>query len=112
DADHCRGDDALYFPMAHDHRQQPLDLNPGDIILLRIAPTSKTPASIYLAQRGYKTANLPLVPGIDPPRALVEPHRAFVVGLVASPERIAEIRRNRVQMRSEERRVGKECRSR
>ncbi|HEX5958501.1 MAG TPA: kinase/pyrophosphorylase, partial [Hyphomicrobiaceae bacterium] len=52
----------------------------------------------YLAQRGYKAANVPLVLGIDLPTALTEPHTAFVVGLVASAERIAEIRRNRVHV--------------
>ena len=84
--------------MAHDDGQLPQDLNTADIIILGISRTSKTPTSIYLAQRGYKTANLPLVPGIELPEALTEPHRAFVVGLVASPERIAEIRRNRVRL--------------
>jgi [pyruvate, water dikinase]-phosphate phosphotransferase / [pyruvate, water dikinase] kinase len=98
DADYFRRIDALNFAMAHDDGQLPQDLNTADIIILGISRTSKTPTSIYLAQRGYKTANLPLVPGIEPPVALVEPHSAFVVGLVASPERIAEIRRNRVQM--------------
>jgi regulator of PEP synthase PpsR (kinase-PPPase family) len=98
DADYFRRIDALNFAMAHDDGQLPQDLNTADIIILGISRTSKTPTSIYLAQRGYKTANLPLVPGIEPPQALVKPHRAFVVGLVASPERIAEIRRNRVQM--------------
>jgi regulator of PEP synthase PpsR (kinase-PPPase family) len=98
DADYFRRIDALNFAMAHDDGQLPQDLNSADIILLGISRTSKTPTSIYLAQRGYKTANLPLVPGIDPPEALTKPHRAFVVGLVASPERIAEIRRNRVHM--------------
>ena len=96
DADYFRRIDALNFTMAHDDGQLPQDLNTADIILLGISRTSKTPTSIYLAQRGYKTCNLPLVPGIDPPEALTRPHRAFVVGLVASPERIAEIRRNRV----------------
>jgi regulator of PEP synthase PpsR (kinase-PPPase family) len=98
DADYFRRIDALNFAMAHDDGQLPQDLNTADIILLGISRTSKTPTSIYLAQRGYKTANLPLVPGIEPPQSLAEPHRAFVVGLVASPDRIAEIRRNRVQM--------------
>ncbi len=98
DADYFRRIDALNFAMAHDDGQLPQDLNTADIILLGISRTSKTPTSIYLAQRGYKTANLPLVPGIEPPEALTKPHRAFVVGLVASPERIAEIRRNRVHM--------------
>ena len=98
DADYFRRIDALNFAMAHDDGQLPQDLNVADIIILGISRTSKTPTSIYLAQRGYKTANLPLVPGIDPPHALTQPHTAFVVGLVASVERIAEIRRNRVQV--------------
>src|SRR5215467_4650639 len=98
DADYFRRIDALNFAMAHDDGQLPQDLNSADIIILGISRTSKTPTSIYLAQRGYKTANLPLVPGIEPPAALLGPHRAFVVGLVASPARIAEIRRNRVRM--------------
>jgi hypothetical protein len=98
DADYFRRIDALNFAMHHDDGQLPQDLNTADIILLGISRTSKTPTSIYLAQRGYKTANLPLVPGIELPEALTKPHRAFVVGLVASPERIAEIRRNRVHL--------------
>jgi [pyruvate, water dikinase]-phosphate phosphotransferase / [pyruvate, water dikinase] kinase len=98
DADYFRRIDALNFSMAHDDGQLPQDLNAADIIILGISRTSKTPTSIYLAQRGYKTANLPLVPGIALPPALLEPHRAFVVGLVASADRIAEIRRNRVQI--------------
>ena len=68
DADYFRRIDALNFAMAHDDGQLPQDLNTADIILLGISRTSKTPTSIYLAQRGYKTANLPLVPGIEPPR--------------------------------------------
>jgi regulator of PEP synthase PpsR (kinase-PPPase family) len=98
DADYFRRIDALNFAMHHDDGQLPQDPNTADIILLGISRTSKTPTSIYLAQRGYKTANLPLVPGIELPEALTKPHRAFVVGLVASPERIAEIRRNRVHL--------------
>jgi regulator of PEP synthase PpsR (kinase-PPPase family) len=98
DADYFRRIDALNFSMAHDDGHLPGDLNEADIIVLGISRTSKTPTSIYLAQRGYKTANVPLVPGIDPPAALTEPHKAFIVGLIASPERIAEIRRNRVRL--------------
>ena len=101
DADYFRRIDALNFTMHHDDGRLPDDLNQADIILLGISRTSKTPTSIYLAQKGYKTTNLPLVPGIDIPKALTEPHSAFVVGLVASPDRIAEIRRNRVQILSD-----------
>jgi [pyruvate, water dikinase]-phosphate phosphotransferase / [pyruvate, water dikinase] kinase len=98
DADYFRRIDALNFAMAHDDGQLPQDLSLADIILVGISRTSKTPTSIYLAQRGFKTANLPLVVGIPLPPALTEPHTAFVVGLVASAERIAEIRRHRVHL--------------
>jgi regulator of PEP synthase PpsR (kinase-PPPase family) len=101
DADYFRRIDALNFSMAHDDGRLPEDLNQADIIILGISRTSKTPTSIYLAQRGYKTANLPLIPGIEIPAALSGPHKAFVVGLVASPERIADVRRNRMRLLSE-----------
>jgi regulator of PEP synthase PpsR (kinase-PPPase family) len=98
DADYFRRIDALNFTMAHDDGQLPQDLNQADIIILGISRTSKTPTSIYLAQRGFKTANLPIVPSIPIPAALSGPHTAFVVCLVASPERVSEIRRNRVRL--------------
>ena len=99
DADYFRRIDALNFTMAHDDGHLPQDLNEAEIIILGVSRTSKTPTSIYLAQRGYKVTNVPLVPGIDPPASLTaSPHKAFVVGLVASPDRIAEIRRNRVHL--------------
>lgn len=97
DADYFRRIDALNFTMTHDDGRLPDDLSHADIVILGISRTSKTPTSIYLAQRGFKTTNLPLVPGVPLPPSLTEPHAAFVVGLVASPDRIAEIRRNRVR---------------
>jgi hypothetical protein len=97
DNEYFRRIDALNFTMAHDDGRLPENLSEADIILLGISRTSKTPTSIYLAQRGYKTTNLPIVPAIPLPEILFETHTAFVVGLVASPERIAEIRRNRVR---------------
>lgn len=101
DADYFKRIDALNFTMSHDDGKLPDDLSTADIVLLGISRTSKTPTSIYLAQRGYKTTNLPLVPGIELPAQLMRPHAAFVVGLVASADRIAEIRRNRVQLLSD-----------
>lgn len=97
DADYFKRIDALNFTMTHDDGNLPDDLSQADIIILGISRTSKTPTSIYLAQRGFKTTNLPIVPGVPLPAALTEPHSAFVLGLVASPDRIAEIRRNRVR---------------
>ena len=101
DSEYFRRIDALNFTMAHDDGRLPDDLSEADIILLGISRTSKTPTSIYLAQRGYKTTNLPLVPSIALPETLTGPHNALVVGLVASVERIAEIRRNRVRLMSD-----------
>jgi len=98
DAGYFQRIDALNFAMAHDDGRLPDDLNAADIIILGISRTSKTPTSIYLAQRGYKVANVPLVPGIHPPAVLETTHTAFVVGLVASVERIVEVRRNRVHL--------------
>ncbi len=103
DQEYFRRIDALNFSMAHDDGKLPTDLSEADIVLLGISRTSKTPTSIYLAQRGYKTTNLPLVPSIALPAQLTQEHSAFVVGLVASVERIAEIRRNRVRLMSERR---------
>jgi len=101
DADYFRRIDALNFTMAHDDGHLPEDLNDADIIILGISRTSKTPTSIYLAQRGYKTANVPLVPSLPLPESLTKPHSAFVVCLIASPDRIAEIRRHRAMMLSD-----------
>lgn len=101
DAEYFKRIDALNFTMVHDDGRLPEDISQADIVVLGISRTSKTPTSIYLAQRGYKTTNLPLVPGIELPPALIGDHTAFVVGLVASVDRIAEIRRNRVRLLSD-----------
>jgi regulator of PEP synthase PpsR (kinase-PPPase family) len=98
DADYFRRIDALNFTMAHDDGHLPENLDDADIVILGISRTSKTPTSIYLAQRGYKVTNVPLVPSIPLPEALTKPHSAFVVCLIASPDRIAEIRRHRAMM--------------
>jgi [pyruvate, water dikinase]-phosphate phosphotransferase / [pyruvate, water dikinase] kinase len=96
DADYFRRIEALNFSMVHDDGHLPDNLNDADIILLGISRTSKTPTSIYLANRGFKTANVPLVPGMALPAPLEQKTKAFVVALVASPERIAQVRQNRV----------------
>lgn len=101
DASYFKRIDALNFTMQHDDGRLPDDLSSADIVLLGISRTSKTPTSIYLAQRGYKTTNLPLVPEIPLPPALTSPHSAFVVCLVASVDRITEVRRNRALLMSD-----------
>ena len=96
DADYFRRIEALNFTMMHDDGHLPQNLNDADIIAVGISRTSKTPTAIYLANRGFKTANVPLVPGLLVPPELELPTKAFVVGLVASPERISQVRQNRV----------------
>jgi [pyruvate, water dikinase]-phosphate phosphotransferase / [pyruvate, water dikinase] kinase len=96
DADYFRRIEALNFTMLHDDGHLPENLDDADILLIGISRTSKTPTSIYLANRGYKTANVPLVPGVPLPPKLDTATNAFVVGLVASPERISQVRQNRV----------------
>ncbi|MGD1037888.1 MAG: pyruvate, water dikinase regulatory protein [Roseiarcus sp.] len=88
--------DALNFTMMSDDGQLLENLERADIALLGVSRTSKTPTSIYLANRGYKTANIPIVPNIPLPAALDDLRGPLIVGLVASPERIVEIRRNRL----------------
>jgi len=96
DADYFRRVDAMQFSMIHDDGQNTETLHEADIILVGISRTSKTPTSIYLANRGYKTANVSLVPDLPVPTTLESATRPLVVGLIASAERIAEIRHNRV----------------
>jgi len=89
--------DALHFTMAHDDGQLAQDLRVADIILVGVSRTSKTPTSIYLANKGFKTANVPFVPGIPLPNELERPLDALVVGLTASPERLVQVRSNRLE---------------
>jgi hypothetical protein len=72
-------------------------LDEADIVLVGVSRTSKTPLSIYLGYLGYKAANVPIVRGVEPPRALFEIHRAGIVGLTIDAERLAEIRGERVR---------------
>ena len=94
--------EALDFAMAHDDGQNVHGLKDADIILLGVSRTSKTPTCIYLGNRGYRAGNIPLVPGAPMP-ALIEQFPKprdggpFVVGLVAAPDRIVQIRQQRLE---------------
>ena len=87
--------------MSHDDGKKIDDLNNADVILLGVSRTSKTPTSIYLANRGYKTINIPLVLEQKVPESLFSNQRACIIGLIADPERLADIRRNRVAIMKE-----------
>ena len=95
-AEYFKRIDALNFTMLHDDGQHPEDLDDADVVLLGVSRTSKTPTSIYLANRGVKTANFPLIPGMPVPPKLEALAQPLVVGLTASPERIVQIRQNRL----------------
>ncbi|HUZ32730.1 MAG TPA: pyruvate, water dikinase regulatory protein [Xanthobacteraceae bacterium] len=95
-ADYFRRIDALNYTMMHDDGQHADDLEEADVLLIGVSRTSKTPTSIYLANRGVKTANIPLVPGMTLPPGIENLKRPLVVCLYASPERIVQIRQNRL----------------
>ncbi|QXQ06408.1 kinase/pyrophosphorylase [Sphingosinicellaceae bacterium] len=96
DAAYFRRVDAINFTMVHDDGQQSENWEEADIVLAGVSRTSKTPTAIYLANRGYKTANMPVVPQSPPPASLFTLQRPLVVGLTTSPERLVAIRRNRL----------------
>ncbi|MBL8574706.1 MAG: kinase/pyrophosphorylase [Hyphomicrobiaceae bacterium] len=96
DRDYFRRIDALNFTMAHDDGQLPDNVDEADVILVGISRTSKTPTSIYLANRGVKTSNIPIVPNIPLPERLFRATKPLIVGLIASAERISQIRENRI----------------
>ena len=79
------------------------DLSQADVVLIGVSRTSKTPTSIYLAHRGVRAANIPLVPGVSLPREVFELKNTLVVGLIASPDRLIQIRRNRLLSLNENR---------
>lgn len=87
---------AIDYTMNHDDGQGADNWEEADILLLGVSRTSKTPTSIYLANRGYKTANLPLVPGSPPPDQLFRLERPLIVGLTTNPDRLVQVRRNRL----------------
>ncbi len=95
--------DALDFAIAHDDGQSARNLDRADVVLVGVSRTSKTPTCIYLANRGVRAANVPLVPGAPLPEGLTALASALVVGLVVSPDRLVQIRRNRLLTLQEER---------
>ncbi len=88
--------DAIQFTIAHDDGLNWQNWEEADILLAGVSRTSKTPTSIYLANRGFKTANIPLVPESPPPSALFNLKHPLIVGLVTSADRLVQVRRNRL----------------
>ena len=89
--------EAIQFTMNHDDGKSTKDIEKSDIILVGVSRTSKTPTSIYLANRGFKTSNIPLINENSLPKKLKDnPQITCVVGLTTEPERLVEIRKNRM----------------
>lgn len=95
-AEYFKRIDALNYSMMHDDGQHTDGLEEADVVLVGVSRTSKTPTSIYLANRGIRTANVPLVPGIPIPKQLETLKNPLVVSLHATPERLIQIRQNRL----------------
>ena len=103
DAEYFRRIEALNFSLAHDDGQHVETIDDADVLLVGVSRSSKTPTAIYLANRGIKTANFPLVQGAPLPPPLLEARKPLIVGLVASPDRIVQVRQHRVlAMKSDE----------
>jgi len=98
DEEYYKRIEAVEFTISHDDGKKISDLDNSDVVLVGISRTSKTPTSIYLANRGYKVANIPIVPNKEIPFQLIESSKKIcVVGLVCDPIRLIDVRRNRIQ---------------
>ena len=102
DAEYFKRIDAMHFTLAHDDGQLVDDLDDADVILVGVSRTSKTPTCMYLANRGLKAANVPLVPGVALPPQVLTARRAMVIGLTKDPKSLSDIRRNRLKFLNQE----------
>ncbi|HEY1928865.1 MAG TPA: pyruvate, water dikinase regulatory protein [Caulobacteraceae bacterium] len=101
DNDYFNRMDALSYALGHDDGQGTQDLQSADVVLVGVSRTSKTPTCIYLAHRGVRAANVPLVSPAEPPIVLKSLRGVPVVGLTVSPDRLVQIRRNRLRSLNE-----------
>ena len=104
DEEYYKRIEAVQFTISHDDGKIISDLEKSDVVLVGISRTSKTPTSIYLANRGYKVANIPLIPNKDVPSRLIESSKkTYIIGLVCDATRLLDVRRNRIQFMHEDR---------
>ena len=97
DEDYYRRVEAMKYTLAHDDGLAADDLEDAEVIVVGVSRATKTPTCMYLASRGIKAANVPLVPGIRPPAGLMQAKAPLVVGLTIDPARLAVVRRDRLQ---------------
>lgn len=102
DSEYFQRIDAMTFALAHDDGQSAWGLNEADVVLVGVSRTSKTPTCVYLANRGIKAANVPVVPAMPMPPELLSATRPLIVGLTNDPERLIQVRRNRLSMLHQE----------
>jgi regulator of PEP synthase PpsR (kinase-PPPase family) len=98
DSEYFQRIDAMTYVLSHDDGQSPDGLKNANVILVGVSRTSKTPTCFYLANRGLKAANVPIVPGLPLPRELEAVTGPLIVGLMRNPESLVEIRRNRLHV--------------
>jgi len=104
DEEYYKRIEAVQFTISHDDGKIISDLEKSDVVLVGVSRTSKTPTSIYLANRGYKVANIPLIPNKDAPNQLIESaKKTCVIGLVCDATRLSDVRKNRIQSLHEDR---------
>lgn len=97
DEDYFKKVEAVEFAVKYDDGKDPRGVEKADICLVGVSRTSKTPLSMYLAHKNYKVANVPLVPEVKPPKELFEKDKNKVIGLVADPYKLNEIRKERLK---------------
>ncbi len=98
DAEYFGRMDAMNFALSHDDGQVAHEIDKADVVLVGVSRTSKTPTCIYLANRGLKAANVPVVPGCPLPETLLDADQPLVIGLTKDPARLVQVRRNRLRM--------------
>ncbi|MBS4193308.1 kinase/pyrophosphorylase [Bacillus sp. FJAT-49705] len=97
DEEYFRKIEAIEFAVKYDDGRDPRGITKADIVLIGVSRTSKTPLSMYLAHKRFKVANVPLVPEVPPPDELFEIPRRNCIGLVISPDKLNDIRKERLK---------------
>ena len=104
--DYYKRIEAIQFTMNHDDGNSLIDVEKSDIVLLGVSRTSKTPTSIYLANRGYKTSNIPIVNDKSIPENFKKsPKVCCIIGLIAEPNRLMDVRKNRLTTIKEQEKI-------